>query len=85
MRKIVLRRCIATGESAEKRDMFRVVRTPELTVIVDLTGRANGRGAYVLKTEAAIKLAQKKKAFDRALEIEVPPSIYAELLELVRE
>ena len=85
MRKQIMRKCIATGTQAEKREMFRVVRTPEQSVIIDLTGRTNGRGAYVLKTKEAILLAQKKDVFTRVLEVNVPPEIYEKLLELVRE
>lgn len=85
MRKEIIRKCIATGEQASKRDLIRVVRTPDRNVVIDLTGRQNGRGAYVLKSKAAILLAQKKNSFARALEVDVPASIYEELLGLVRE
>lgn len=85
MRKQIMRKCIATGTQAEKRDMFRVVRTPEQNVIIDLTGRQNGRGAYVLKTKEAILLAQKRDVFARVLEVPVPAEIYQKLLELVSE
>ena len=85
MRKQIMRKCIATGTQAEKRDMFRVVRTPEQNVVIDLTGRQNGRGAYVLKTKEAILLAQKRDVFARVLEVPVPAEIYQKLLELVSE
>lgn len=84
MKKLIIRKCVATGQSSEKRLLFRVVRTPEGTVVVDLTGRQNGRGAYLLKTEEAIMLAQKNKALNRALAVDIPAEVYTKLLELVR-
>ncbi len=85
MRKPIIRKCIATGVQYEKKDLFRIVRTPELTVIVDQTGRVNGRGAYLAKTKEAIAIAQKKDLLSRALEIKVPLEIYQQLLEVVGE
>ena len=67
-----------------KKEMFRVVRTPEGNVIVDLSGKANGRGAYISKSKEAIDIAKKKKVLDKKLEIEVPASIYDELYELIK-
>lgn len=85
MKKIVIRKCIATGESHPKKDLIRVVRTPNGEVIIDQTGKLNGRGAYVVRRGDAILLAKKKNSFARALEVDVPLSLYEELLELVRE
>ncbi len=79
-KKLVLRTCVATKEVCEKKDLFRIVRTPEHEVMVDLKGKANGRGAYLKKTEDAILLAKKTKILDRKLEVNVPDSIYDELL-----
>ena len=78
-RKIPLRRCVATQEQLPKKELIRIVRTPEGKVIVDETGKANGRGAYLKKSLEAVDLAQKKKVLDRALSVEVPESIYDEL------
>ena len=79
-KKQVLRTCVVSKEVCEKQDLFRVVRTPEKEVIVDLKGKANGRGAYLKKDQDIILLAKKNKALDRKLEITVPDSIYEELL-----
>lgn len=78
-----MRKCVATLEQHPKRDMFRIVRTPEMTVVVDLKGKMNGRGAYISKSKEAILIAKKKKILDRHLEIEVPENIYQELLDLI--
>ncbi len=85
MRKPIIRKCIATGEKYEKKDLFRIVRTPELTVVIDQTGRVNGRGAYLAKTKTAIQIAQKKDLLSKALEVKVPVEIYAQLLEVIGE
>ena len=82
-KKAVLRTCVVTRESCEKKDLFRVVRTPEKEVVIDLKGKANGRGAYLKKDKEVILKAQKTKVLDRQLEVEVPASIYEELLKLL--
>ena len=76
----ILRTCVQSKEVCEKKDLFRVVRTPEKNVIVDLKGKANGRGAYLKKDREIILAAQKSKILDKKLEVEVPQNIYEELL-----
>ena len=84
-KKIPLRRCLATGEQFPKKELLRVVRTPEGNVIVDEKGKANGRGAYISKSLEAVEIAKKKKVFDRELEVEVPLEIYDELKRIIGE
>ena len=76
----ILRTCVQSKEVCEKKDLFRVVRTPDRNVIVDLKGKANGRGAYLKKDREIILAAQKSKILDKKLEVEVPANIYEELL-----
>lgn len=76
---------MATQEQLPKKELIRVVRTPEKQVIVDETGKANGRGAYLKKSIDAIDLAQKKKILNRALNVEVDDAVYDELRKLVNE
>ena len=83
-RKIPMRRCVATGEQLPKKELLRVVRTPEGTIAVDLTGKANGRGAYLKKDINAVAAARKNKALERALEVSVPEEFWAELEQAVR-
>lgn len=83
MKKIPLRKCVATQEQLPKKELIRVVRTPEKEVIVDLSGKANGRGAYLKRSLEAIELAQKKKVLNRALNVEVDDKIFDELREIV--
>jgi predicted RNA-binding protein YlxR (DUF448 family) len=80
-KKIPLRKCVITGVQHPKSEMFRVVRTPEGDVVIDLTGKAKGHGAYVSKDKKVIETARKKKTLNRALEVEVPNNIYDELIE----
>ncbi|MDD3171142.1 MAG: YlxR family protein [Bacilli bacterium] len=79
-KKVPIRKCVATNEQYPKKEMFRVVRTPEGNIIIDEIGKANGRGAYLSKNEEAIKLARKKKILDKHLEAVVPEEIYDLLL-----
>lgn len=83
MKKIPMRRCVATQTQAPKKDLIRVVRSPEGEVKIDLTGKANGRGAYLFKSVEAVELAQKKGALNRALECQIPSEVYDALKELI--
>ena len=85
MKKEPLRKCLATNEKLAKRDLIRVVRNNEGKVFVDLTGKANGRGAYIKKSLEAIEIARKKKCFNRALECEIEDSVYEELINIVNK
>ncbi len=84
MRKIPLRKCVATQEQLPKKELIRVVRNKEGEVFVDATGKMNGRGAYIKLSLEAIELAQKKGALKRSLEVEIPDHIYEELKTYVK-
>ena len=83
-KKIPMRSCIVTKEKLPKMELVRVVRTPENNVIVDTTGKANGRGAYLKKDIEVFAKAKKSKVLDKILEIEVPDSIFDELMNIVK-
>ena len=72
MRKIPMRRCVVTQQSMPKQDLVRVVLTPEGDVELDLSGRKNGRGAYVSKDIEVIEQAMKNGALNKALKVRVP-------------
>ena len=76
MKKVPMRRCVATMEQFPKKDLIRVVRTPEGNIVIDESGKQNGRGAYLKKSLEALELAKKKKALSRALECEIPQEVY---------
>lgn len=82
-RKIPLRTCVITKEKVPKQELFRVVRTPDLKVVVDLTGKINGHGAYVKKSIEVIEKARNKKILDRHLECIVPDGIYQEMIDII--
>lgn len=84
MKKVPLRRCVATGEQLPKKELIRVVKNKEGEVFVDPTGKANGRGAYLKRSKEAIDLAKKKGILNRSLGVEVPEEIYDELAKYVR-
>lgn len=78
-RKIPMRTCVVSKEKCEKKDLLRIVRTPEGTVEIDTTGKKNGRGAYLKKDKEVFIKARNSKILDRILEIDIPDSIYDEL------
>ena len=84
MKKIPCRTCIITKEKLPKGELVRVVRTPEGNVEVDLTGKLNGRGAYLKKDAEVFAKAKKTKTLDRTLECSVPDSLYDSLFDLVK-
>ncbi|KKB38938.1 RNase P modulator RnpM [Bacillus thermotolerans] len=79
-KKVPLRKCVATGEMKDKKEMLRVVRSKEGDVSLDLTGKKAGRGAYVSKSREAVELAKSKGILARQLNAEIPDSIFEELL-----
>ena len=79
MRKIPLRKCLATCEQLPKQQLIRVVRNKEWEVFVDPTGKMNGRGAYLKRSHAAFEKAKQKKLLARALQVEIPEEIFSEL------
>ncbi len=79
IRKIPLRRCTGCGESFPKKELIRVVRSPEGEIFTDLTGKKNGRGVYVCRKAACFAKVKKQKKLDKGLEAAVPDSVYAEI------
>jgi len=78
-KKIPMRSCVVTKEKLPKQELIRVVRTPEGEVVVDTTGKANGRGAYLKKDIEVFEKAQKSKVLNRVLETEVKDEVFDEL------
>lgn len=83
MKKIPLRKCVATHEQLPKKELLRIVKTPEGNVEVDITGKKNGRGAYLKKDKEALLLAKKNKALARSLEVEITDEVYDEILKVI--
>lgn len=85
MKKVPLRKCVATQEQCPKKELLRIVKTPQGTIEVDVTGKLNGRGAYLKKDQAALELAIKKQCLKRALECEIPDEVYERIREVIDE
>jgi len=79
VRKVPLRKCVGCQKMYPKRELTRVVHTPENTTQLDFTGKRNGRGAYLCKNVDCLRLARKRKALERALKATLPDGLYDEL------
>lgn len=80
-KKIPMRTCVITKEKYPKKELIRVVRTPEGNVVVDETGKQNGRGAYLKKDKEIIEKARTSKVLERHLETIIEDKIYDELIK----
>ena len=78
-KKIPMRQCVGCGEMKEKKSLIRIIRTPEGRILLDRTGRANGRGAYICDDPACLAAARKKKSLNRAFRMQVSEEIWEEL------
>ena len=83
MKKIPLRRCVVTKEQLPKVELLRIVKNKENEVFVDLTGKANGRGAYIKKDATVLKTAKDKKILERALETQINEDVYEEIEKVI--
>lgn len=79
-----MRTCLITKEKLPKKELIRVVRTPDGEVVLDETGKVNGRGAYLKKDIQVFEKARKSNILARQLEVAIPSSIYDELISLVK-
>lgn len=80
-KKIPMRKCVATNERFPKKELLRVVRTPEGELTIDRTGRTNGHGAYLKKDPEAVRIAKKKGSLESALEMKIPEEFWQEIEE----
>lgn len=85
VRKIPLRTCVVTKEKLPKQELLRIVRTPEGDVEVDLTGKLNGRGAYIKKDVAVLEKAKKSKILEGRLECNIGEDIYEKIKEIIEK
>ena len=80
-KKIPLRQCVGCGEMKGKRDMMRVLKTSENDICLDITGKKNGRGAYVCKSRECLQKARKNKGLERSFKMSIPSEVYNTLEE----
>lgn len=82
-KKIPLRSCVVTKEKLPKMELIRVVKNKEGKVFVDLTSKANGRGAYIKRDIEVLNRARKSKILDKYLEVNIDNAIYDELENII--
>ncbi len=74
-KKIPLRQCVGCGEMKAKKELLRVIRTPEEEILLDTTGKKNGRGAYICPNPECLRKAAKNRGLERSLKTAVPKDI----------
>ena len=79
MKKIPQRQCIGCGEMKGKKEMIRVIKTAEGEILLDATGRKNGRGAYLCPSEECLKKDIKNKGLERSFKMSIPKEVYESL------
>lgn len=83
IKKIPMRTCVVTNEKFPKKELLRIVRTPEGEIKPDLSGKMNGHGAYIKKDIETLEKAIKNKALERHLEIEINSDVYEEIRKVI--
>ena len=83
VKKIPLRKCVVTQERLPKKDLLRIVKNNEGEVFADLSSKANGRGAYIKKDVEDLEKAIKNKSLERALECEIPATVYDRIRKII--
>ncbi len=81
IRRVPLRKCSGCGEMKAKKSLIRVIRTPEEVIEIDVTGKKNGRGAYLCNSIECFKQARKTRALERSLNMTIPEEILNRLEE----
>ena len=80
-RKIPVRRCTGCGEHFPKKELIRILRTPDGDIVIDDGGKKSGRGAYICKSAACLKKARKARRLETSLECTIPNEVYDRLEE----
>lgn len=74
-KKLPLRMCTGCGEMKTKKEMIRVLKTPEDEIVIDATGKKNGRGAYICCSLSCLQKAVKTKGLERSLKVTIPKEL----------
>lgn len=82
-RKIPMRSCVVTREKLPKQELLRIVKTPEGNVVADISGKINGRGAYIKKDIEVLEKAKKSKILERQLETTISLDVYEEIKKII--
>lgn len=78
-KKIPLRQCVGCGDMKSKKELIRILKTEEEGFMLDLTGKKNGRGAYICRNAECLKAARKSKGLDRSFKMAVSDEVYDSL------
>lgn len=78
-KKIPMRQCVGCGEMKNKKEMMRVLRNEEGSIVLDMTGRKNGRGAYLCMDRQCLERARKNRGLERSFKMSIPEEIYENL------
>ncbi len=76
VRKVPMRKCVGCNEQKSKKELIRVLKTPEDKIVLDATGRANGRGAYLCRDPECLRKARRSKGLERSLQVQIPAEVY---------
>ena len=85
VKKIPMRQCLGCNEHKPKKELIRLVRTPEGEVVADMTGKKNGRGAYLCPSESCLRRVQRSKRAEKVLECVVPDEVYEAVASALAE
>ena len=78
-KKVPMRQCVGCGEMKMKKELIRVIKTPEEEIVLDATGRKNGRGAYICASMECLQTAMKRNGLERSLKVAIPSDVYESL------
>lgn len=84
-KKIPMRSCVVTKEKLPKNELLRIVKTPEGNILADITGKLNGRGAYIKKDITVLEKAKKSKVLERALDTVIDDNVYDEISKIINK
>lgn len=79
MKKIPMRQCVGCGEMKDKKEMMRILKTAEGSIVLDMTGKKNGRGAYLCKSAECLQKARRNKGLERSFKMSIPEEVYETL------
>ncbi len=80
-KKIPMRQCVGCGEMKSKKEMMRILKNLEGPIVLDVTGKKNGRGAYLCKQQSCLQKAIKGKGLERSFKMSIPTEVYESLVE----
>lgn len=75
-KRVPLRQCVGCGQMKGKKEMIRILKTPEDEICLDVTGKKNGRGAYVCRSRECLQMARRNKGLERSFKMSIPNEVY---------